>query len=157
MSDIPIEYTSGLEEVKTFRYVGKFPNNIDSFGNFQLIYGKNTTDDGKYNYTCVPLKTLKYNEDKIKDTSDVSFSELETLEKQKSQDIDLILKKYNESIEENRILNETVNSLVEKYENSDDKQIIEAMKTEIINLRIKLGQGNLSSDFSDDFPFLPLE
>ena len=44
----------------------------------------------------------------------------------------------------------------EKYENNDDKQVIAAMKSEMIDLRIKLGQGNVPSDFSDDFPFLPL-
>ena len=44
----------------------------------------------------------------------------------------------------------------EKYENNDDKQVISALKTTIISLRIQLGQGSVPSDFSDDFPFLPL-
>ena len=60
------------------------------------------------------------------------------------------------SIAENRILNETINQLVEKYETNDDKQVIASMKNEIIKLRIELGQGNVPSDFSDDYPFLPI-
>jgi hypothetical protein len=53
-------------------------------------------------------------------------------------------------------MNETINQLVEKYETNDDKQVIASMKNEIIKLRIKLGQGNVLSDFSDDYPFLPI-
>ena len=99
---------------------------------------------------------MEYNIDKIVDTNSTQFNELQTLETVPTQDIAVVLQKYNEQLAENRILNETVNSLVEKYENNDDKQVIAAMKTEIIDLRISLGQGTVPSDFSDDFPFLPL-
>ena len=156
MADIVVEYTVGLKQLQTFKDLGVFPNNIDSFGNFQLIYNDNTTTDGKYYYTDLSLKTLEYNTDKIVDTNSPSFNELQSTQQEATQDITTVLQQYNEAIAENRILNETVNSLVEKYENNDDKQVIAAMKTEIINLRIKLGQGNVPSDFSDDFPFLPL-
>lgn len=156
MADIVVEYTVGLKQLQTFKDLGQFPNNIDSFGNFQLIFNDNKTDDGKFYYTDISLKTLEYNSDKILDTNPTGFSELQSTQQEESQDITTILQQYNESIAENRILNETVNSLVEKYENNDDKQVISAMKSEIIDLRIKLGQGNVPSDFSDDFPFLPL-
>jgi len=156
MADIVVEYTVGLKQLQTFKDLGQFPNNIDSFGNFQLIFNDNKTDDGKFYYTDISLKTLEYNSDKILDTNPTGFSELQSTQQEEAQDITTILQQYNESIAENRILNETVNSLVEKYENNDDKQVISAMKSEIIDLRIKLGQGNVPSDFSDDFPFLPL-
>lgn len=156
MADIVVEYTVGLKQLQTFKDLGQFPNNIDSFGNFQLIFNDNKTDDGKFYYTDISLKTLEYNSDKILDTNPTGFSELQSTQQEETQDITTILQQYNESIAENRILNETVNSLVEKYENNDDKQVISAMKSEIIDLRIKLGQGNVPSDFSDDFPFLPL-
>lgn len=156
MADIVVEYTVGLKQLQTFKDLGQFPNNIDSFGNFQLIFNDNKTDDGKFYYTDISLKTLEYNSDKILDTNPTGFNELQSTQQEETQDITTILQQYNESIAENRILNETVNSLVEKYENNDDKQVISAMKSEIIDLRIKLGQGNVPSDFSDDFPFLPL-
>jgi hypothetical protein len=156
MADIVVEYTVGLKQLQQFKDLGQFSNNIDSFGNFQLIYNQSKVDDGKYYYTDLTLKTIEYNPDKILDTNSTSFNELQTVEQENAQDMATLLQQYNESIAENRILNETVNSLVEKYENNDDKQVISAMKTEIINLRIRLGQGSVPSDFSDDFPFLPL-
>lgn len=155
MADITSEYTIGLKDLQKFKD-SQFINNIDPFGNFKLIFDKNKVDEGKYFYTNLQLKTFSYNESKIKDTNSTEFIELQTLQTEQKQDLSLVLEKYNEAIAENKILNETVNSLVEKYENVDDKQIIAAMKTEIINLRIKLGQGNVSGDFSDIFPFLPL-
>jgi hypothetical protein len=97
-----------------------------------------------------------YNESKIVDTNPTSFTELQTEESVDNRNIDQVLEEYNKSIAENRIMNETINQLVEKYETNDDKQVIASMKNEIIKLRIKLGQGNVLSDFSDDYPFLPI-
>lgn len=157
MADIVAEYTVGLKDLQTFKDTGIFANNFDSFGNLQLVYNKqNPAVDGKYYYSNISLSTLVYNDDKVLDTNSVEFTELQTTEQQQTQDVSILLQKYNEQLAENRILNETVNALVEKYENNDDKQVIAAMKNEMINLRIKLGQGNVPSDFSDEFPFLPL-
>ena len=156
MSDIVAEYKVGLQSLQTFKDTGVFSNNIDAFGNFQLVFNNNKTIDGTYYYSNIDLKTLEYDNNKIVDTNSTQFNELQTLETVPTQDIAVVLQKYNEQLAENRILNETVNSLVEKYENNDDKQVIAAMKTEIIDLRISLGQGTVPSDFSDDFPFLPL-
>lgn len=156
MSDIVVEYNVGLQSLQTFKDSGVFSNNIDSFGNFQLVFNNDKTTDGTYYYSNIDLKTLEYNIDKIVDTNSTQFNELQTLETAPTQDIAVVLQKYNEQLAENRILNETVNNLIEKYENNDDKQVIAAMKTEIIDLRISLGQGKVPSDFSDNFPFLPL-
>jgi len=156
MSDIVAEYNVGPQSLQIFKDTGVFPNNIDSFGNFQLVFNNNKTTDGAYYYSNIVLKTLEYNTDKIVDTNSIQFNELQTLETAPTQDIAVVLQKYNEQLAENRILNETVNNLVEKYENNDDKQVIAAMKIKIIDLRISLGQGTVPSDFSDDFPFLPL-
>jgi hypothetical protein len=156
MADIVVEYKVGLKDLQTFRDTGVFSNNIDSFGNFQLTFNNTDPSKGQYYYSNTLLKTLEYNSDKILDTNSTEFSELQSTQQQQTQDINVILQKYNEQLAENRILNETVNALVDKYENNDDKQVIAAMKNEIINLRIKLGQGNVPSDFSDAFPFPPL-
>ena len=102
------------------------------------------------------MKTFIYNDQKIIDANTVDFTELQTVQIEEKRNINEVLNQYNNLIEENRILNQTVNALVEKYENNDDKQVISALKTTIISLRIQLGQGSVPSDFSDDFPFLPL-
>jgi hypothetical protein len=97
-----------------------------------------------------------YNDNKIIDANTADFTELQTVQQQEKRNVAEVLDQYNTLLEENRILNQTVNELVEKYENNDDKQVIAEQKKTIINLRIQLGQGNVPSDFADDFPFLPL-
>lgn len=157
MANIPLNYDVAVDEVSAFKTFGTFTNNLDSFGNIQLVYSVAQSVNANVNYVKVPLKTFVYNENKIVDSNTLDFTELQTPETQQKQNINELLQQYNELLAENRILNQTVNDLVEKYENNDDKQVIDAQKNTIIGLRIQLGQGTVPSDFSDDFPFLPLE
>ena len=157
MADIPLTYTVSSVDIYRFENTGKFSNNLDDYGNVQLVYSSEQSTDGNLNYVKIQLKEFNYDENKILDSNRVEFTELETLKKQETQNLNDVLSEYNNLLEENRILNQTVNELVQKYENNDDKQVISALKTTIINLRIQLGQGKVSSDFSDDFPFLPLK
>jgi hypothetical protein len=156
MPNIPLNYDVDAEGVNKFKITGKFNNNLDDFGNYQLVFTVAQSMASELNYVKVPLKTFVYNNDKILDSNTTEFNELQTLKAQETRDVNEILQQYNNLLAENRILNETVNTLVEKYENNDDKQVISAMKSEIVSLRIRLGQGKVPSDFSDDFPFLPL-
>jgi hypothetical protein len=156
MPNIPLNYDVDAEGVNKFKITGEFNNNLDDFGNYQLVFTVAQSMAAELNYVKVPLKTFLYNNDKILDSNTTEFNELQTLKAEEKRNVNEILQQYNNLLAENRILNETVNALVEKYENNDDKQVISAMKSEIINLRIRLGQGKVPSDFSDDFPFLPL-
>jgi hypothetical protein len=156
MANIPLNYDVATDEVSQFKEFGTFNNNVDSFGNIQLVYLVAQSVQANLNYVKIPLKKFEYNQNKIIDANTVSFSELTTVVGEEKRNVDEILQQYNVLLEENRLLNQTVNELVEKYENSDDKSVINALKNTIIDLRIKLGQGNVPSDFSDDFPFLPL-
>ena len=156
MSDIQLNYDVATDEVSSFKNFGTFTNNLDSFGNFQLVFSVAQSVNGNVNYVKVPLKTLTYNENKILDANTAEFTELQTVQREEQRNVDEVLNQYNNLLEENRILNQTVNELVEKYENNDDKQVIAEQKRTIIGLRIQLGQGTVPSDFSDDFPFLPL-
>jgi len=156
MANIPLIYDVSLSDVQKFKDLGIFDNNFDNFGNVQLVFNVSQSYDGKYNYVKIPIKNFEYNDLKIRDTNTVEFSELSSPIIEEKRNLTDVIVQYNNLIEENRILNQTVNELIEKYENNDDKQVIAAMKSEIVNLRIKLRQGNVSSDFSDDFPFLPL-
>jgi len=156
MANIPLNYDVATDEVYSYKNFGNFTNNIDSFGNVQLVFSVAQSINGNVNYIKVPLKTFVYNENKIVDANATEFTELQNVQREEKRNVDEILTQYNNLLAENRILNQTVNVLVEKYENNDDKQVINALKTTIINLRIDLGQGAVPSDFSDDFPFLPI-
>ena len=156
MANIPLVYNVSLVDIQKFKDFGTFANNFDDFGNLKQVYSVTQSVSGSLNYVNLPLKTFVYNESKILDTNTSDFTELQTTAAVDNRNINTVIEEYNKAIAENRILNETINELVTKYEDSDDKQVIAAMKTEIINLRIELGQGNVPSDFGDDFPFLPL-
>lgn len=156
MENIPLNYDVAVDEVDSFKNLGTFSNNVDSFGNYQLVFSVAQSMNGNLNYVKVPLKTIVYNNDKILDSNSTEFTELQTLQVEEKRNTAAVLEQYNNLLEENRILNQTVNDLIEKYENNDDKQVINAQKDTIITLRIQLGQGKVPSDFGDDFPFLPL-
>lgn len=156
MANIPLVYNVSLVDIQKFKDFGTFANNFDNFGNLKQVYSVTQSVSGSLNYVNLPLKIFVYNEDKILDTNTTDFTELQTKEIVDTRNINTVIEQYNNAIAENRILNETINELVTKYEGSDDKQVIAAMKNEIINLRIQLGQGNVPSDFGDDYPFLPI-
>jgi hypothetical protein len=156
MENIPLNYDVAVDEVDSFKNLGDFTNNLDSFGNYQLVFSVAQSMNGNLNYVKVPLKTFEYNNTKILDSNTTEFTELQPLQIEEKRDTVALLEQYNNLLSENRILNQTVNDLVEKYENNDDKQVIDAQKNTIISLRIQLGQGKVPSDFGDDFPFLPL-
>jgi hypothetical protein len=120
MANIPLNYDVAVDEVSAFKNFGTFTNNTDSFGNLQLVYSVAQSVNGNVNYVKVPLKTFVYNENKIVDSNSSDFTELQTPETQQKQNINDVLQQYNELLAENRILNQTVNELVEKYENNDD-------------------------------------
>lgn len=153
MSEIKVNYKDNLSDVQRFKDLGIFENNLDEFGNIKLKTNESAVNQ---KYIVFELKNLNYNEAKILDTNSVEFEELSTVQSEQQLDIEEILTQYNVTLAENKNLNEIVNSLIEKYENNDDKNVINAMKNEIINLRIQLGQGNYPSDFQDEYPFLPI-
>lgn len=154
MAIIKVKNETNNEDLSRFKDFGEFENNIDEFGNVNLSYNNSLNA----NESCVrfDLNVLNYNENKIKDTYNVEFTELVSAQSDEQQDISMILNEYNVTLAENRNLNEIVNQLIDKYENNNDKSVINAMKTQIIDLRIQLGQGNYPSDFQDTFPFLPI-
>jgi hypothetical protein len=136
MANIPLVYNVSLVDVQKFRDFGTFANNFDDFGNLRQVYSVTQSVSGSLNYVNLPLKILVYNESKIVDTNPTSFTELQTEESVDNRNIDQVLEEYNKSIAENRIMNETINQLVEKYETNDDKQVIASMKNEIINVGV---------------------
>ena len=67
MSDIQLNYDIATDEVSSFKNFGNFTNNVDSFGNYQLVFSAAQSVNGNVNYVKVPLKTFIYNDQKIID------------------------------------------------------------------------------------------
>lgn len=157
MANIYETYDVDLKVVQQFKDFGTFKNNIDSAGNLQILNSSVENISGSVAYAMFSLKSLNYDESQIIDAESIHFTEFTTSEKQVEQNIQNILEKYDSVIAENKLLNDTINSLTERYDNTEDKTVIESMKQQIIELRIQLGQGNVESDFDSDFPFLPTQ
>jgi hypothetical protein len=155
MENIKVKYDTNPRDVQKFKEIGEFENNLSDFGFIQINKDDETSSSNE-TYVKFELKNLKYDESRILDTNSIEFGELSSAQTDRQQDIDEILTQYNMTLAENKNLNEIVNGLIEKYENNNDKSIISVMKTQIIELRILLGQGNYLSDFQDTFPFLPV-
>ena len=155
MADIYEKYDVDLPTVQRFTDYGEYQNNKDEYGNYQLIFSTTQDDSAKTHYIDYTLKQFRLSDEKIKDNNHVEFSELESDQITENRSIDELLNKYNQLLAENEDLQKTIDTLINQYENDSDEQVIESMKREIINLRIKLKQGKVFNDFDDIFPFLP--
>lgn len=150
-----VNYNTSTKVLQQYKSFGTFKNNVKN-NNIELIYEDQTKSVGEYYYTKIPLKLFTYNTENINDSTKTEFSELITEKRVEQRNINNVLDEYNKLIVENQIMSDTINELVSKYEMNDNDQILNAMKSEIINLRIQLGQGKIPIDFSNEFPFLPL-
>jgi hypothetical protein len=108
MENIPLNYDVAVDEVDVFKKLGNFTNNLDSFGNYQLVFSVAQSMDGNLNYVKVPVKTFVYNDDKILDSNSIEFAELQTLQVEEKRDTLELLNQYNNLLEENRLLNQTL-------------------------------------------------
>ena len=95
MDGIPLIYDVNAEDVVKFKNTGEFNNNLDSYGNIQLVFSVAQSMNGDKNYVKVPLKTFEYNELKITDTEQINFTELQTEETVDKGNLDFVLEQYN--------------------------------------------------------------
>ena len=156
MDNININYNITPEDVNYYKSTGEFNNNIDG-NNIKLIYKDQNKMESKLYYTKIPLKYYTLDTSKLEESNQIDFMEMKPDNNQPEENKSDIINEYNKLLSENKQLNDTINTLVSKYENNDDESMLEAMKYQIIELRIQLGQGKTVDDFSDEFPYLSKE
>lgn len=156
MDIININYNNTPDDVNYYKSTGEFDNNIDG-NNIKLIYNNQTKTESNLYYTKIPLKYYTLDTSKLEESNQIDFMEMTTDDNRVEEDNSNLVEEYNNLLSENKQLNDTINTLVSKYENNDDESMIEAMKYQIIELRIQLGQGKTANDFSDEFPYLSKE
>lgn len=151
-----LDYSVTPNAVYNFTALGNFNNNLNEYNTIELMYNNLSKENGNYYYTKFPINVLNYNQIKIDDNnSNIAFTEFTDEKTENKIEYDNLLTEYNKIKNENAELNNSLNSIINKYNNDDSQQMANAMREEIISLRIQLGQGKTSSDFSTVFPYLP--
>lgn len=156
VNKLSLNYNDVVSSVEKYKSNGEFTNNLID-GNINLIY--KTTNNSKnisnLYYTNIPLKVITYDNSKFENKDNVEFTQFIPVVTSSIEEETVSLDEYNTLLDQNNELSNALTNLVSKYENNDSEQMILAMKEEIINLRIQLGQGSSETDFSEDFPYLP--
>lgn len=138
-------------QINDFLLTGQFTNNIDEFGNVNLYISASNANE---QYIIFPLANFSYKKDEIENLYDVNIQELRTEPDIQKQVLnDNFLNEYNKVLSENQDLKEKLNQLVDEVQSDPSKSQLSAAKDLIIELRIKLKQGNKPEDFSNEFPF----
>lgn len=140
-------------EIDQFVKYGTYEYRFDEAGNIPL---NPSSPDFNRNYVSVPLQNFNFRANKIMSYYDVNLTEFvpTTPEEQVSVSVS---KEFQDELDnlkaENQSLTEQLNTVIES--SSDDMSAAErdAVKEVIIELRKKLGEGRVGSDFSEDFPY----
>jgi hypothetical protein len=135
--------------IKDFLLSGEFENNIDDSGNINL-----NTDPVKANekYIGFYLKNYIYDNNKIESLFDVTISEF-YIPNTSSDTVPSTSEDILKLTAENTELKEQLNSAISSSLVSNTG-LLDAAKDIIVSLRIKLGEGTSSDDFSESFPYL---
>lgn len=138
-------------QINDFFTTGQFTNNIDEFGNVNLYISASNVNE---QYITFPLINFNYKKDEIENLYDVNISEIQTETTVEKQILNqTFLNEYNKVLSENQDLKDKLNDLVDEIQSDSSKSQLSAAKNLIVELRIKLKQGNKPEDFSDTFPF----
>ena len=138
-------------QINDFLITGQFTNNIDEFGNVNLL---TVPLEANQEYIVFQLSNFKYKNDEIENLYDVNINEFKTKPTTRKQIVDqTVLNEYNKVLSENQDLKEKLNTLIDQVESDPSKSQLSASKDIIIALRIKLKEGVKPEDFSDEFPF----
>ena len=138
-------------QINDFLITGQFTNNIDEFGNVNLL---TVPLEANQEYIVFQLSNFKYKNDEIENLYDVNINEFKTKPTIRKQIVDqTVLNEYNKVLSENQDLKEKLNTLIDQVEADPSKSQLSAARDIIIALRIKLKEGVKPEDFSDEFPF----
>jgi len=137
--------------------------NIDDTGN-QII--DMNRDDLVNNVSIISQSRTEYSSDKIEQSYETNFSELlnESEIKENIMIEDDIKQLSEDQLKREAVLENQLDELSKVLERESQKNIkmqedaeqnYKAMKSVIVEQRIKNGEGKSESDFKDSFPFLP--
>jgi len=140
------------EEIQNFQRYGVYLYNFDTGGN--LIFN-NLSSDFHQHYLSIPLENYIYDDLKIKSFYSVNFEEFVPAVSETTSSIQTSYQ-VDELLLENKQLQDKLSSMIQLVDSKSTQSDTLAIKQVILELRIKLGQGNSNLDFSDTFPYLSI-
>lgn len=142
-------------QVANFEKYGTFNYKFDEAGN--VILNPSSSVFQQF-YIALPLTAVNYNNSKLTSFYDTVFTEFvsATPGSANSSLPNEVADQINDLQSQNVDLQNRLDSLVAQSELDSSAANAELVKDIIIALRIQIGQGATSSDFQNDFPYLPL-
>lgn len=137
------------KQINQFLVDGQFTNNIDDVGNVNLSTSPVNIND---QYISITLTNSIYNQEQIESLYDVNISEFII----PSSNISVVTKSadVDQLIQENDSLKNQLNAVIASSNINSENSDVLAAKNTIISLRIQLGQGKTTEDFSEVYPYL---
>ena len=145
------------QQINDFERYGTYTYKFDEAGNLVL---NTNSDQFSQVYLAFPLGNFVYDNSKIKSFYDPTFTEFVPASQVEQQKTEAEIRQMQEDLiaekEKTTALTQQLDILVAENESDSSVADDQATKQVIIELRKELGQGNVESDFSEDFPYTPL-
>ena len=143
------------QDISNFRRYGTYTYEFDSNGN--QIFNSSSADFSQV-YLSLPLKNVIYNNARIEQFYDPSFTEFlpNTASAELTSNMEALQQQMNIVQEENIALKSQLDSVISQGSALASGPDQTAIKQVILELRKSLGQGRVDSDFSEAFPYTPI-
>jgi predicted transcriptional regulator len=140
------------KEILTFKRDGIYNYITDEGGNLIL---NNSSNDFNKNYVAFSLDMFKYNN--VSSFYNLNFEEyIPDSIVVENEDISNVKEELENEKFKNQELQSQLNEILERedFGNNDSDSL--AVKQVVLELRKALNQGNVDSDFSEEFPYTPI-
>jgi hypothetical protein len=138
--------------IDKFKKDGEYSYSPDKYNNF--IFDINYSSYLN-KYLSIDLHEIQYKNNKINMLFNTDFEEF-VPESEMPEEMNENLNKISNLENENSLLKNELNNLISEIEDNSSEANQIATKDVILELRKLLGQGRVDSDFSEDFPYMPI-
>jgi hypothetical protein len=143
------------QDIQNFRRYGTYTYTFDNVGN--SIFDSSSVNFNQV-YIAFPLQNVVYDNSKIETMYVVDFQEFipQTSSISSAISVDELQQQLDVIQQENSTLKTQLGNIVLQNESSGSAADVLATKQVILQLRKAVGQGRVDSDFSSDFPYMPI-
>lgn len=143
------------QDIQNFKRYGEYTYRFDNVGN--SIFDSSSVNFNQV-YMAFPLQNVIYDNTKIRTMYDVDFQEFipQTSSLNSTSSVEDLQQQLDVVQEENNTLKTQLDNVIAQNQDSGSAADQLAIKQVILELRKAVGQGRVDSDFSDSFPYTPI-